>query len=888
MRSLDAGIPFQLVGGSLADDGLPVVVGLPIPQGRAHESSKWTLLEGAEVSRPVQTRVLARWPDDSIQWLSVVFTARPEAVSVKQSLALVPDTESKEISVPSAPSLGVRRRDREVVIDTGAARFQLMEGVDRLFSEVESAGSSWLDATGCRLIARDRGGRSSAARLDGLRIEEEGPIRARISIAGQLSRRTGLRFGGSVCFHAGSALFRLDLTVKNPYRARHAGGYWDLGDPGSVYLRDLAVELATAAPTARRVEWALGPETGRGRTDGDTLEIFQASSGGESWRSRAHLDRWGRVPLVIPGYRLCSREGEQTGRRAEPIVALVWRNRHLAGAIEEFWQRFPSAIEVRGSRLWLRLLPGQAAYPHELQGGEHFTRVLWLSFGIEGSHSSWRALAGVFDPPLAIPDAGWTVDSDAIPWMPHPRAPERPELRQILHEALEGEHSFLAKREVVDEYGWRNYGDFWADHEEAYTDDPLPVISHYNNQYDLLYGLLLQFLLSGDRRWWCLADPLARHVMDIDIYHTDRDRAAYNGGPFWHTAHYHDAATSTHRSMSRQMRGKQQPAPGGGPANEHCYASGLLLYFYLTGHQRARKTVLGLADWVMAIDDGRRHPLGLVSDRPTGGASRTMTADYHGPGRGAGNSINVLLDAWLADGDERYLHEAGRLVRRTIHPQDDLEKRDLGNAELRWSYTVHLQAVARLLELTRHREDLVALRIYGRESLLHYARWMQENERFYLKEPELLEFPTETWAAQELRKGTTMLLAARLCQGVESERFASRGHEILDEAWRSLMSFASRRGTRPVAIVLQQATLERFLSLERTSRSSLGAPIAESEFDEPIAFVDQRQHVTQLLRAPWRLPGAVLRAARVLRWRELLAQLWVVAHSRRWLETRLL
>src|SRR5436853_4454991 len=56
--------------------------------------------------------------------------------------------------------------------------------------------------------------------------------------------------------------------------------------------------------------------------------------------------------------------------------------------------------------------------------------------------------------------------------------------------------TLFRSREVIDEYGWRNYGDVWADHEEAYYDGPRPIISHYNNQYDLLHSFLIQFLLD--------------------------------------------------------------------------------------------------------------------------------------------------------------------------------------------------------------------------------------------------------------------------------------------------------------------------------------------------------------------------------------------------------
>src|SRR5690554_2407809 len=34
------------------------------------------------------------------------------------------------------------------------------------------------------------------------------------------------------CMHHEDGRFKLQLTVRNPRRARHTGGYWDLGDPG--------------------------------------------------------------------------------------------------------------------------------------------------------------------------------------------------------------------------------------------------------------------------------------------------------------------------------------------------------------------------------------------------------------------------------------------------------------------------------------------------------------------------------------------------------------------------------------------------------------------------------------------------------------------------------
>ena len=53
---------------------------------------------------------------------------------------------------------------------------------------------------------------------------------------------------------------------------------------------------------------------------------------------------------------------------------------------------------------------------------------------------------------------------------------------------------------------------------------------------------------------------------------------------------------------------------------------------------------------------------------------------------------------------------------------------------------------------------------YARASLLHYARWMAEHEYPYLDKPEILEYPTETWAAQDMRKSEIFKYAARIAE----------------------------------------------------------------------------------------------------------------------------
>ena len=175
---------------------------------------------------------------------------------------------------------------------------------------------------------------------------------------------------------------------------------------------------------------------------------------------------------------------------------------------------------------------------------------------------------------------------------------------------------------------------------------------------------MIQYFRTGDGRWLDLADPLARHVIDIDIYHTSEDRAAYNGGLFWHTDHYRDAATCSHRAYSRANRGSLGRIYGGGPCNEHNYTTGLLHYYYLTGDPEARDAVVGLADYVINMDDGSRNVLGLIDDGPTGLASSTTRARLPRPGSRLRQLDQRAARRLAAHGEPQYLDKAELLIRR--------------------------------------------------------------------------------------------------------------------------------------------------------------------------------------------------------------------------------
>jgi hypothetical protein len=554
--------------------------------------------------------------------------------------------------------------------------------------------------------------------------------------------------------------------------------------------------------------------------------------------------------------------------RASPLVALSGGGHCITAGIPEFWQQFPKAIDTDDGQLNLRLFPKQSGMVHELQGGEQKTHTIWLHFGRDGSHGA-DCLGWIHQPVCVQCSPDWYAESLAIPQLSPASANPDERFATYSSALIDGPNNLQSRREIIDEYGWRHYGEVYADHENEYYRGQKPVISHYNNQYDLVLGTLLQYLRTSNSRWFELCDPLARHVIDIDIYRTSRDRSAYNGGLFWHTDHYRDAATSTHRSYSRANRGAAGRRYGGGPCNEHNYTTGLLHYYYLTGNPQARDTVLCLADWVIAMDDGRRTVLGLIDAGATGSASSTTEPGYHGPGRGCGNSVNALLDAWLLTCDRGYLDKAEQLIRRVVHPATDIVALDLLDVERRWSYTVFLKALAKYLDLKLEHGELDQMYDYAQASLTHFARWMAENEVPYFDYPEKLEYPTEAWAAHEFRKANVLRLAAAHADEPFRSKWIRRGNELAERAWGDLLRFESRHSARAVAIMLQEGLLDFQLREPPNVLQPRGASVADHGTAE--TFVPQKRRVFARLRTSHELGGVLRKLLSPCNWQRFLA-----------------
>lgn len=846
----------------------PIRIGIPFPRGLILDAREILVCDQQAQPVPYQARILAQWSDRSAKW--VLVDALVCIKANERAVIAVQRQSTPERSVNDSIKTGINLTEEagRIIVNTGTGIFCVARDSFGPLQAVRLGSNEMLAAKASEVRVRAMNGMEYTPVVASVRIEEAGPVRTTILVEGGFAngdRQFPLLFKSRLVFYADSTCVRMEFQIRNPQAAHHPGGLWDLGDGGSCLLADLSIFLYPRAKT-RDIEWYVDDSGYVHRGDGQHFCLYQDSSGGENWDSPNHLNASNELTVSFPGYRIT--EGSSTerrqiseGKRAVPCLQASSEDGWIAVTTKDFWQNFPKALRQQDGVLSIGLFPSECSSGFEVQGGEQKRHTVFLDFGV---NEKKPVIPMIQNPLIVSIDQNWIEKSGALSWFAVSRNDSSERYLEYIRNIVDGPDSFFYKRELVDEFGWRNYGDLYADHEAVRHRGPKPMVAHYNNQYDFIYGALIHFLRTGDSRWQELMEDAARHTIDIDIYHTDQDRSAYNHGLFWHTDHYMDAKSCTHRTYS----GKNATGVyGGGPSNEHNYTSGLLHYYYLTGDSEAADAVVELANWVIGMDDGAQTILGLLDNGPTGAASQTVSKDYHKPGRGSGNSINALVDAYALTNDRRYLCMAEELVQRCIHPEDQIAALNLDEPEYRWSYLVFLQVLGKYLDTKAELGERDYIFYYARDSLLHYADWMAQNEVPYKDVLQKVLLPTESWPAHDIRKSHVFHLAAKYSTSANRSSFRERANYFFDRCLADLLSFDTAFLTRPLVILCTHGYVHAYFQEER--RDDSGDIHHRYNFGHVEKFVPQRTRIQTALSRNYRIAMNELRRLSLSKWHEL-------------------
>ena len=814
----------------------PISFGIPFKKGELRDTDSISLVDEYNNVLPLQSSPLLHWPDGSVKWALLDFQVSIEADSTNL-FKLIP-----ERLLHTVKGVSVISERGALIVNTGEAEFHISTLSFLPIPEVitQRKGLIITRRGKCSLTVDDK---EIIPEVNKIAVECRGVLRSTVLIEGDFQIE-GNKRADIICrlhFFRNKTLVRIDLTIRNPKAAYHSGGLWDLGDKGSLLFKELRLVVPLSGRT-EHIKYSLHNGQPFTTEPHGHLLIYQESSGGEHWNSPNHINRFGKVPFRIKGYEI--RKGNKligSGQRATPVLWAGSERTGVSAALTYFWQNFPKSLEVDEDSLSIGLFPGHFSDLYELQGGEQKTETVYLDFSLNPSTLEW-----VREPLVLCLKPEEYEKAGAIPNLYLPDDNCTNDYRELIEAAISGENSFMAKREITDEFGWRSFGEVYADHESVRCSEGEYFISHYNNQYDLIDSVFRQFVLTADLAWYKIMTELATHVRDIDIYHTYEDREEFNHGLFWHTDHYIDAATATHRSFSKaHLKVKDPLFCGGGPATEHCYTTGLMYYYLLTGDRASREAVMGLAEWSLKASESPSTFVGVIynfkNKLPTwkSALKGEETPYYKYPmNRGTGNTVVACLDAFELSGNTFYLSKAEEIIKECVHPLDDVESRNLLDAERHWSYTVFLTSLGRYLDKKIEIGEIDLMYTYGRNSLLRYTAWMMENEYPYLEKSDILEFPTETWPAQDMRKSCVFCYAAKHSEGSQKQAYIEKADFFFKTSLQEMRTFKTRNLTRPIALLLQNGWVQAFLCRNKNE----DAPRPDGVYD----FGNVPEHLTKL------------------------------------------
>lgn len=686
----------------------PVTSGVPLAQGELRSHLQTALFDADGQEIPLQTEVLARWPDGTIRWLLLDFQVDVAAGQLQQFLLRYGPPVHR--SAMPHPPLVISRASHEYPItprlETGplriqlsADRFRLLDAIwldldgDGRFSDVERMTDE--RSTGIVLVAADGKRHRADLSLATWTIEQHGPLRACVRIEGRHGAKDGsTMFRYIVRLHVfrGQPFLKFDYTFLNDYQ-------------DALMAKFDAIEI-----------------------------VCSTKDGGDQFLLNGEQSKASRL------YQIDDRQFQISGRassgRAPGWAAVATPRGGLAAGVREFWQNWPKSLEVKPGELRIGLCPdfpkGQYDGRPLLEEVKHhyYLRdgVYSLKIGAARTHQVWFTffpgepqagkLAEFFraiEKPLLAQCRPEHICSTGTLGDCPPYDAKKYKGYDALLDAMFQKH--LDDQENIRENGMLNFGDWY--HVDKFGG------GWANQEYDTSHCFFVQYLRSGDRRYFDRARQGAEHLMDVDVLHAvNRHIHGLDGhgqpqpGHIWthsvgHTGGYYEGAAL--KAPIWYQRGLLQD-------DGHVWIGGLCDDYLLTGNRRA-------------LDVAR-----LVADRLVSEHFDAWSDHI----RGVGWPLNLLMNAWEMTGDDKYLVAAGRqwqTLRKHLDPQrgfvvmlafghctaESTNERCRGQVSYMLALT--LSALARYHQATGDPEVLRAVSI-GLDQMIREC-WDDESKSFY-------------------------------------------------------------------------------------------------------------------------------------------------------------
>jgi len=623
----------------------PVEGGIPIPMDELRSIDHLRLRNGAGEEVPFQPRVLGRWPDGSVKWIGMHFES---TLAPGDGAGYFLEYGPKVQPIGSNAGLKIEEDPESIRINTGVMEVSLSKKSFYLFERVLLGRTEVLSKAPFVLSFR---GHEFRADLDSktyrIQIEESGPQRAVVKASGWFQSKEGSRF----CQLIARYYFYLE---KSQVKVSHTLVY-------------------TGYPENKQfMEYKFLPLPANEPVDSFGMRIpFPFSSNGSD---RVLLGRNGAEPLeVTAGNRLVLFQKDYDQALLDHDAVSVPSTDAFTGsldisnektgltvAVRNFRENFPKAFKIdrSHSELQMDLWPEEAG-PMDLSttakavGPDSYGRG--SAFGLAKTHdllfyfhrgnalqANSMDVAGSFMKPLILRSNPYWMDATGALGRLYPVDQKYATAESMLEKLFD----WAARQpKQFKWYGMLNFGDtltWWRTEDDELTYNgagwhPVGRWGWYNCEgVGTHTGALLQFARSGEWKYFEFGENLARHIMDVDTVHyntVENDKRIKRL-----ISKRYSKVGAMHRHNGDHWGDRTDEA-------SHTSVVGILLYYYLTGNERAFDVAKEVGEYFLT------EPFTYIG-HPHVAPNRAMSNALWG---------DVLL--YQATGDERYKKAADKLIK---------------------------------------------------------------------------------------------------------------------------------------------------------------------------------------------------------------------------------
>lgn len=544
----------------------PVSRGIPFKEGTLIDPSLVTLFDQNNLPVPIQTRILALWPDGSIKWLLIHFqaTLEPQAIVAYQ---LVVDNKERQSTLAKRQIL--ENHGAIFQFDTGS--LQISIDTAHGFSVIDQAIlNGWpiikQNATRGFGITDEQGRRFSSA--DGVvtqaEIEDNGPLRAVLHLKGDHRNAEGeklFRYEARLTAYAGHPWLDLEYTFIND------------SDPEVTNLKQVDFEIC---PVLSGQSHGLVGAYTLLHEDAEPFSIYQDTP------CRYFFFNGTRIYDANNQHIEYEHAGEMLRKAAHGWMDVSSEEGGVTVSVKRLAMMAPKGIEFTGHSAVAQFWPERAGLLRFHQGMARTHRVMLNFHTGTGRSQNVNQLATCFEDDVLVTVPDWIIDSgiwgDVFPY--HPK--DYPEINIRLRDQFDS--YYMGNMDL----GFFDYGDSLqhaGGDRKKYT---------ANNEYDMPQVMALMFARTGEREYYEVMEASAWHMMDIDFIHYTTHAPLELGGVRIHG--------------NGHVQYNCEGMPNFSLATSHMWTEGLLSYYCLTGHPAALEKAVSIGNCLLRLlEDGWAH-----------------------------------------------------------------------------------------------------------------------------------------------------------------------------------------------------------------------------------------------------------------------------------------